>query len=109
MENKIKESLNESDLITQDYKIKFIDDIEEIFEEISRLFPKSTFLILTDDNIHRIYYKKLESIIASVLRKPYIYIIQHGENNKNRFNKEKVENYLCENNFERDDVIIALG
>ncbi len=62
-------------------------------------------LLLSDDNIPNSYkdcVKKQYNVICSV-------ILKHGEKSKNYKNVLKVINTLLTNNFNKDDVIIALG
>lgn len=62
-------------------------------------------LVITDDGIPHAYVDK----VINKCHEGYKFIIKQGENSKNFTNYQTILKYLIENNFTRDDVIIALG
>lgn len=62
-------------------------------------------LIISDDLIPQKYINTVKNQINDC----HIFIIPHGENNKSLENYSKIMSYLIENNFSRNDAIIALG
>lgn len=66
---------------------------------------KRKVIILTDDGIPKEYIDKVSLKCETC----FIYTIKQGENSKNFTNYEKILKYMIENNFTRDDCLIALG
>ena len=62
-------------------------------------------LIISDDLIPQKYIDTVKNQINDY----HIFIIPHGDNNKSLENYSKIMSYLIENNFSRNDAIIALG
>ena len=85
------------------YSIIIGNDLLRDFNKYYSLDSK--VLIISDDNIPSIYYET----ILSKCNEGYKYIINHGEKSKNIDNYLAINKFLLENNFSRDDLIIALG
>ena len=66
---------------------------------------KRKVLIVTDDNIPLDYINKVNGTV----KEPYTLTINHGEENKNFTNYQKILQTLIENNFTRTDAVIAIG
>ena len=66
---------------------------------------KRKCLIITDDNIPTSYIETVKKQCEN----PYVYVIKHGEKNKNIKNLENILAYLVKNDFTRTDCVIALG
>jgi len=87
--------------------ICFIDiPFEKIPEKLKSNGDK--FLIISDKNVYPLFGEKLRSVISKN-GDVYKFILKSGENEKNLKNIEKILHYCYENNFSRDDTILALG
>jgi 3-dehydroquinate synthetase len=91
------------------YDIHFIDTFEDIFQAIFTKFSNSNFAVITDNKIARIYLEKIENEFKKHDKTPNFFILNEGEVNKTRYQKERAENYLFEKKFSRGDVIISIG
>ena len=66
---------------------------------------KRKILIVTDDNIPSIYIDTISKQCENYL----VYTITHGETSKNFDNYKNILTFMVENNFTRNDAIIAIG
>ena len=71
--------------------------------------PKSKFCIVSDDIVFPLY----ENIVKESIEKKGFnvksFIFTHGENQKNLATISDIYNFLCENKFDRNDCLIAVG
>ena len=65
-------------------------------------------LIITDDGVPQKIVKKVTGV-CTPSTKVFKFILQHGENAKSVQNFQKILNYLADNNFDRTDLIVAVG
>ena len=65
-------------------------------------------LIISDDGVPKKIVKKVTAVIKPSTR-VYRIILQHGEKAKSIQNFQKILNFLADNNFDRTDLIIAIG
>ncbi len=65
-------------------------------------------LVITDDGVPPKITKKIIGI-CKASTKVFSFIIKHGEKAKSFQNFQRVLNFLAKNNFDRTDVIIAIG
>lgn len=79
------------------------DLLNRINETLVLQYPK--IAILTEDNIPSIYLETLKKQLPQALD----IIIPSGEEAKNLISYQKVVNFLLENDFNRDDLLINLG
>lgn len=66
-------------------------------------------LIVTDDLVEKYWY---ETVYKSIWAKGFIvtkYVVPQGENSKSFDNLIKITDYLGKNNFDRNDIVVALG
>jgi len=91
------------------YQIIFLDSIQEILETVFQKFKDVKYLVLTDDNLNRLYHKEIESIFHKANKQFFTFVLNNGEINKTRYQKNRAENFLFQNKFERDDIIISIG
>ena len=101
MENKIKNlhvSLSEAEY---DINIgrNILNDVDKYFD-LNR-----SALIITDDNIPTSYI----DTVKCKIKNPVVFIVKHGEENKNFENYQALLKTLVENNFTRTDCLIAVG
>ena len=67
-------------------------------------------LILTDHQVKKIYFNELESCVPKELNdEVYLYSINSGERYKSIKTCENIYKFLIDNNFSRNDLIIAFG
>lgn len=76
-----------------------LDDINKFFDLERKV------LIVSDDNISETYIDKVYNLSLT----PTILKIKHGEENKNFENVKVIIDVLINNNFTRNDVIVAIG
>jgi len=69
----------------------------------------SRFAIITDDNVARLYGELLRECLSSSGLEADLFSFLHGEQNKTRATKERLENQLFEKGLGRDTCVIALG
>tara|TARA_B100000959_G_scaffold260049_1_gene296192 strand:+ start:3679 stop:4752 length:1074 start_codon:yes stop_codon:yes gene_type:complete len=65
-------------------------------------------LIISDDGVPQKIVKKVTGVCAPST-KVFKFILKHGENAKSVQNFQKILNYLADNNFDRTDLIVAVG
>ena len=65
-------------------------------------------LIISDDGVPQKIVKKVTAICKSST-KISSFVLQHGEKAKSLQNFQKILNFLADNNFDRTDLIIAVG
>src|SRR6056297_1947091 len=91
------------------YNIVFTEDI---VNNINNVIGNKKALIITDNNVNRLYgeeiLKKLNSNIR-INNNVYKLYFDSGEATKSLKSLEKIYSFLIDNNFNRDDYIIALG
>jgi 3-dehydroquinate synthase len=63
--------------------------------------------LIIDENVHLLYCNDFQKHFNE--KNLIIKVLKSGENNKNRENLNKVHDFLFENNFERNDIIIGMG
>ena len=77
-----------------------------ILNDVDKYFDLNrSALIITDDNIPRSYF----DIVKCKIKNPVVFIVKHGEENKNFENYQALLKTLVENNFTRTDCLIAIG
>ena len=65
-------------------------------------------LIISDDGVPQKIVRKVTGI-SKPFSKVFKVILEHGENAKSVQNFQKILNYLADNNFDRTDLIVAVG
>ncbi len=78
-------------------------------EYVKKLTCAKKVLIVTDDIVHNLYAHVVSKSLRDAGFKVFYFIFNHGEQSKNLKNVEKVYSSLIENEFTRQDLIIALG
>ena len=74
-------------------------------QKLRELTKNRTAVIITDDNMEKIYLEKFFPLSDASL----VYSIPPGEQSKNRKMKEKIEDFMLEHKVPKNSVIIALG
>src|SRR5690554_2945619 len=76
---------------------------DDLIKNICNYFNTSTrYLLVTDANVHRLYGHYFPAIEE-------FYIIPAGEENKTIDEALKLIKFMLDNNFQKNDVIIAFG
>ncbi len=83
--------------------------LQEIPNYIKRDFAHNKYLIVTDENVNRLYLEKLIYSFKENNIEVVTHIIPPGENSKSFVELEKIFDTLVENNFTRKDAIIGFG
>jgi len=86
-----------------------------IASTLVKTLPSSTYVILTDTSIAKLYLDQLVQALHAELNKQgkntrvISYAVRPGEESKSRATKAEVEDYLFSQGCTRDTVLIALG
>lgn len=93
------------------YSVKIADDFSEFLSILRELnIENKKILIVTDPIVKKLYYNILEATIqAEFPNEIYCFIVNSGERNKSLTTCEKLYKFLIDNNFSRQDMIIAFG
>lgn len=65
--------------------------------------------IITDNNVAKLYLQKVKSNLEQAGLSVFDFVFQSGEQNKSLQTVEKIYDFLCQNEFTRTDIIVALG
>lgn len=82
----------------KNYSFKFLDYISSKYSKV---------LIISDNNIWNLYNEKFENLDNK--DKIYKFLIEPTESSKSFYNYLKIVDFLIENNFSRNDLIVAFG
>lgn len=106
MENSVKKlhvSLNEAEYDI--YIGRNILSQINIYFDIQGADANRKVLIITDDNIPTTYIDTIKNQIKNCI----VFTVNHGEDNKNFDNYQKILKTLVEDNFTRTDCLVAIG
>lgn len=92
------------------YDIVFSQGFEDLYAELGSMgaFEKR-LCIITDTNVEKLYGKELLAALTGKCRKAVLYAFPAGEENKTLDTVRKVYEFLIKEQFERRDMLIALG
>ena len=86
---------------------------KNIFNNIIELLKKYNLnkhlLVITDENVEKIYSLKIRKTLGSKDVKVNFYSLKSGENSKSYIELNKIYAYMIKNNFGRDSLIVAIG
>lgn len=93
------------------YEIKLTDTFDGLASEIVNLGINSTrkICIVTDSNVAPIYLEKVSAELKKSYTNCFSFCFEAGESSKNISTVEKLYQYLIENKFDRNDILVALG
>lgn len=98
------------------YDIVFAHDFEGLFEELSSLsFDKTTGIqnrricIVTDSVVEKLYAEEVLSKLKGNCKKAVVFSFPAGEQSKNLDTVKKLYTFLIEEQFDRKDILLALG
>ena len=92
------------------YKI-FIDDglIKYAHKEIKKIIKSKRIVIISDSTVEKLYLKNLKEGLLEEGFDVFDFIFKAGEASKSLDTVFKIYNFLCENNINKSDYLIALG
>lgn len=94
-------------ILKNNYYIDIVNSEDNKLRSYLDSFPKSKFLLLSDDNVYRIYEDRIGKILDGLDFE--VFIIDNGEHSKSLENYTLINQFLLEKNFTRSDKIIAFG
>ena len=98
------------DLKERSYKIEIKRGLlEEIGKKIKKIKEYNKIVIITDENVGKLYLDKLTRALRKENFLVYDIIIPAGEKSKNLYEAEKIYNDLALYKITRGDLIITLG
>lgn len=86
------------------YPIYFKDNVIETFSELYD-FKNAKVMIVSENGVPERYYKKLKETVSN----SYLFVFEQGEENKSSQTLFSLLKALSDNNFNRDDYIVAVG
>lgn len=106
MENRMKVHMNEKPI----YDIVFTESFDDLADELSALnISNRRICIVSDTNVGSIYAHGLVDLLRDTCREIHSFIFQAGEENKNLDVVRSLYESLIVNEFDRGDLLIALG
>lgn len=92
------------------YDIVFKSSFEALAEELSGFdLGNRKVCIVTDSNVEKLYASEVVEIVSKVCSKCVVYSFPAGEESKNLKTVQNVYEFLIQNNFDRKDMLLALG
>ena len=82
---------------------------DSIAKMIMQDYPKSKFAVITDENVAKLYLDEFIDEFVSNKKQVEVIALEPGEKSKSINNFEKIVRTLAKKNFNRADVIVALG
>jgi len=93
-----------------EYPIYITDDFSELAEYIRVLgLDNKKFCIITDIDTGSIYLESICDTVEKTSFESCVFTFKAGEENKNHNTVSNIYNFLLDNKFDRDSVIVALG
>lgn len=92
------------------YDIVIDQGFEALLPHFSKLSVTGKKLcIITDSNVGPLYAKALAGVLEQTGNQVFIYTFEAGEENKNLQVVQDVYEFLIQNQFDRTDILVALG
>ncbi len=85
------------------------DLIQKSADHIINTTKCETAVIVTDDNVEKLYLTQLEGALKNAGISTFSFVIPNGEKSKNAENFIRLLNFCAKNKVTRSDAIIALG
>ncbi|MBO5285857.1 MAG: 3-dehydroquinate synthase [Clostridia bacterium] len=83
--------------------------IQDVCKYLSKAFLSGTAVVVTDDNVDKLYSDVLLNALKDGGYNAIKYVIKAGEGSKNLTTYSKILSFMAENGITRKDFIIALG
>lgn len=92
------------------YDIILEDNFDFIASELAKFkLEHRKIAIVTDSNVGTYHVDHLKSVINQITNQVFVYTFPAGEENKNLRTVQALYEYLIQNSFDRNDVLMALG
>ena len=92
------------------YDIVIEKEFQTLTEEISKLDTANRKLcIITDSIVGSIYLEEVSKLLEPICKKVISFTFQSGEERKNLTTVNDIYRFLIEQNFDRKDMLVALG
>lgn len=92
------------------YNIKLEEDFQNLYHSIKNLNVKAKKIcIVTDTNVEKLYLKEIKKVFCDLSYDTYDFCFKAGEKSKNLDTVSKLYGYLISNQFDRRDILVALG
>ena len=93
------------------YNIFITNTFEGLAERIKELgyHAEKKFCIVTDSNVALLYAETVKAELLNVFSNVFLYTVPAGEEHKNVTTINGIYEFLIENHFDRQDVLVALG
>lgn len=91
------------------YSIVIQDCFSSVSKEIQSLWKGEKIVVLTDENVGKIYLHILQQELRKICSLIFTYTLPAGEDSKSIHNVKKIYNFLLQKQFKRRDLLIALG
>lgn len=92
------------------YEIVYEDSFQQLESELKSFHLKQRKIcIITDSNVDKLYGQTVKNIIQKQCRECHLFSFAAGEKSKNLDTVEDVYQFLIENQYDRNDFLIALG
>ncbi len=92
------------------YDIVFTQSFDDLWKELEELgAAEKRLCIVTDSNVDKLYGDALMGCIQDKCLKAAKYVIPAGEENKNLDNIKELYKFLIQEEFDRKDMLLALG
>lgn len=85
------------------------DSFKDIKKFLKKEFPESSYVIITDENIRKLYGENLRKEIRKNTQKVFLFSVPAGESSKSQKYKTIIEEKMLKLHIDRYSVIIALG
>ncbi len=83
--------------------------LDDLCDKIKDMTKSNKIMIITDDNIEKLYLKKVSDILVKGGYEVSSFAFEHGEKSKNLDTCQRAYEKLIEKKFSRSDLIIAFG
>ena len=93
------------------YNILITNTFDGLAEQMKNLgyIPEKKLCIVTDSNVALLYAEAVKEELCKEFPNVFVYTVPAGEEHKNIRTVNGIYEYLIENRFDRQDVLIALG
>ncbi len=92
------------------YDIVYETSFEALADELKKLETENKRIcIITDSKVGSIYAEEVQTVVSKVCKNCEVFSFPHGEASKTLDTVKEIYKFLIEHNFDRKDMLIALG
>lgn len=93
------------------YHIYITNAFDELAKRMADLgyAPDKKICIVTDSNVKELYADEVKAALETVFGNVFVYTFEAGEEHKNVASINGIYEFLIQNHFDRQDVLVALG